>query len=146
MSKQAKDFFSASDERLIMDAIHIAENNTSGEIRVHIENKCKKEVLDRAAEVFDLLKMQKTRLRNGVLFYLAINDRKFAILGDAGINEKVPADFWDEIKNQMLVDFKQGEFAKGLSEGILKAGDQLKTHFKHEDDDINELPDEISYS
>lgn len=146
MAKHAKDFFSTTDELLILNAIRQAESNTSGEIRVHIENNCKKEVLDRAAEVFDKLKMQNTKLRNGVLFYLAVKDKKFAILGDAGINEKVADNFWDEIKELMLSFFKEGSFSEGLSKGIIKAGDQLKEHFEYMDDDVNELPDEISYS
>jgi len=146
MAENAKDFFSATDELQIMNAIRQAESNTSGEIRVHIENNCKGEVLDRAAQVFDLLKMHKTELRNGVLFYLAIRDRKFAIIGDAGINAKVPDNFWDEIKEMMLKHFKEGAFAEGLSQGIIKAGEQLQEHFEHQDDDENELSDEISYS
>jgi uncharacterized membrane protein len=146
MPKQAKDFFSKTDELQILNAIRHAESNTSGEIRVHIENKCKIDVLDRAAQIFDLLKMQKTELRNGVLFYLAVVDKKFAILGDAGINAKVKPDFWDEIKAMMLGHFKKGDFAEGLSNGIIKAGEQLKEHFEHQDDDVNELSDEISYS
>lgn len=146
MAKQAKDFFSSTDELMILNAIRQAESNTSGEIRVHIENNCKSDVLERAAQVFDLLKMQKTKLRNGVLFYLAVKDKKFAIIGDAGINAKVADDFWDEIKGLMLEHFKKGEFTEGLFEGIIKAGDQLKKHFEHQDDDVNELPDEISYS
>jgi len=92
-----------------------------------------------------LLKMQKTKLRNGVLFYLAIHDHKFAILGDAGINAKVADTFWDEIKSGLLARFKKEEFAEGIAEGILKAGEQLKEHFQYMDDDINELPDDISY-
>lgn len=146
MPKQAKDFFSTTEELQIMNAIRQAESNTSGEIRVHIENNCKTEVLDRAAQVFDLLKMQKTELRNGVLFYLAIKDKKFAILGDVGINAKVPENFWDKIKELMLENFKKGEFAIGLSQGIIQAGEQLKKHFEHQEDDVNELSDEISYS
>lgn len=145
MAKQATAFFSKAEEILIMDAIRQAEKNTSGEIRLHVENKCKGDVLDRAAIVFDLLKMQKTELRNGVLFYLAIRDKKFAIIGDAGINAKVADDFWDQIKSMMLDKFKMGEFAEGVAEGIQKTGEQLQEHFKYMDDDINELSDEISY-
>lgn len=143
---KAKGFFSTKDELMILNAIRHAESNTSGEIRVHVEDRCKVDVLDRAALVFDLLKMQKTKLRNGVLFYFAVKDKKFAIIGDAGINEKVEDDFWDEIKEILLSHFKEGEFAKGLSEGIILAGEQLRAHFEYMDDDINELPDEISYS
>jgi len=145
MGNQAESFFSKQEERLILDAIRTAETNTSGEIRIHVENRCKGDVLERAAVVFDLLKMQKTKLRNGVLFYLVIKDRKFAILGDAGINAKVTDTFWDEIKSGLLARFKKEEFAEGIAEGILKAGEQLKEHFQYMDDDINELPDDISY-
>jgi uncharacterized membrane protein len=146
MGTQAKDFFKSDEKELILQAIREAELNTSGEIRVHIENHCKTEVLDRASVVFDLLKMQKTKDRNGVLFYLAVKDRKFAIIGDIGINAKVPANFWDEIKGGLQQNFKNGEFSKGLSQGILLAGHQLKHHFKHQKDDVNELSDEISFS
>ncbi|HKI88535.1 MAG TPA: TPM domain-containing protein [Draconibacterium sp.] len=138
-------YFTEENKLQITNAIRVAENNTSGEIRVHIEKNCKLDVLDRAAYIFDKLEMQKTQLRNGVLFYLAFEDRKFAILGDAGINEKVPENFWEEIKEDVIVSFKEGRFAEGLSNGIIKAGEQLKTHFPHQDDDVNELSDEISF-
>lgn len=139
------DFFSESEKKQIKDAIKVAELNTSGEVRVHIEGRCKGEVLDCAAFWFEQLKMHKTTARNGVLFYLAVTDRKFAILGDAGINAKVPGNFWENIKEHMLACFKEGRFADGLSEGILMAGEQLKTHFPYQDDDVNELSDEISF-
>lgn len=138
-------YFSEEDKLQITNAIRVAENNTSGEIRVHIEKHCKGDVLDRAAYIFDKLEMQKTQLRNGVLFYLAVEDRKFAILGDAGINQKVPENFWQEIKENAITSFKDGQFAEGLSNGIIKAGEQLKAHFPHQDDDVNELSDEISF-
>ena len=138
-------YFSEEDKLQITNAIRVAENNTSGEIRVHIEKHCKGDVLDRAAYIFDKLEMQKTQLRNGVLFYLAVEDRKFAILGDAGINQKVPENFWQEIKENAITSFKDGQFAGGLSNGIIKAGEQLKAHFPHQDDDVNELSDEISF-
>lgn len=141
----AKSFFSPQEQEKIVKSIQEAEKNTSGEVRVHLENKCKGDVLDRAAEVFAMLKMHKTELRNGVLFYLAIEDKKFAILGDAGINKVVPANFWDEIKNDCLQSFKAGNYADGLCDGIKKAGLQLKSHFPYQIDDINELSDEISF-
>jgi len=139
-----KDFLSKEETSLIEKAIKTAELNTSGEIRVHIDKSCKNDVLDCATETFAKLKMHKTELRNGVLFYLAINDRKFAILGDVGINTKVPEDFWDNIKKEILILFKQEKFAEGLEKGILMAGEQLKKQFPHQSDDINELSDEIS--
>lgn len=141
----AKDLFTEQEKEQIVEAIKLAEKNTSGEIRVHIEKKCNEDVLDHAAFMFESLEMHNTELRNGVLIYLAVEDRQLAILGDAGINEKVPANFWEDTKNIMIDNFKQGEFAKGLSEGIIKAGEQLKTHFPYKKDDINELSDDISF-
>jgi len=140
-----KEFLTESDKKMIVDAIKEAELNTSGEIRVHIESRCKGNVLDRAAYVFKKLKMNKTKLRNGVLFYLAYKDRKFAILGDAGINRKVPENFWDDIKEKMAEKFKEGKFAEGIAEGIKESGIQLKKHFPYQSDDVNELSDEISF-
>jgi len=140
-----KEFLGKENERSIVKAIEKAEHQTSGEIRVHIENKCKADVLDRAAWLFKKLKMHETKDRNGVLIYLSINDRKFAIIGDAGINKVVPDGFWDEIKEMMISRFKNGEFAEGLIDGIVKAGEQLKQYFPYETNDVNELSDEISY-
>jgi uncharacterized membrane protein len=145
MSKSARNFFTEEEKENIKLSIKNAELDTSGEIRVHVENKCKGEVLDRAAYVFDKLKMNKTELRNGVLFYLAIKNRKFAIIGDSGINEKVPDNFWDNIKDTMLNYFREDKFAEGLAEGIAMAGKQLKEHFPYQSDDVNELPDDISF-
>jgi uncharacterized membrane protein len=139
------DHFTKEQQKLIVDAIKQAENNTSGEIRVHIEKQCKIDVLDRAANVFAMLKMHKTQLRNGVLFYLSIDDRKFAILGDAGINAKVPENFWDSVKETVLEQFKIGNQTEGLIKGIIMAGEKLKVHFPYQKDDVNELSDEISF-
>jgi uncharacterized membrane protein len=141
-----ENFFSQAEKQQILDAIANAELNTSGEIRLHMERHCTIDVLDRAAYIFDKLEMNKTALRNGVLFYLAVEDRKFAILGDAGINRVVPADFWNRIKEIMLGYFKEGKFIDGLSQGIRLAGEQLKTNFPHHGDDKNELTDEISFN
>ena len=141
----ARELFSEKELIRIKNAIKEAELNTSGEIRVHIEKRCKEEVLDRASGVFDMLKMQATEQRNGVLFYLATKDRKFAILGDAGINARVPNDFWDGIKNEMEGHFRESRFTEGLEKGILRAGEELKSHFPYEKGDVNELPDDISF-
>jgi uncharacterized membrane protein len=141
-----KDLFTHAQQKSIVSAIKQAESNTSGEIQVHIEKHCKGEVLDRAADVFATLKMHTTALRNGVLFYIAVKDHKFAILGDAGINNVVPHNFWEEIKNDMEVHFRKGEFTEGLCHGIITAGSQLKQHFPHKGKhDNNELSDEISF-
>jgi len=140
----SKIVFSKEDRKRLVEAIRQAEKNTSGEIRVHLDNKCPEELMDRAAFIFEELKMHKTKLRNGVLFYLAIEDRLFAILGDAGINQKVPEGFWDEIKHEMLVLLKNNDPVGALEKGILMAGEQLKAHFPYQSDDVNELSDEIS--
>lgn len=142
---KVREFLTESEEKQIIEAIKTAEKATSGEIKVHIESKCPKEVIKRATVVFNKLNMHKTELRNGVLFYVAVHDKKFAILGDHGINNKVPTHFWEDIKTNMQHRFKHGEFALGLSEGILKAGEQLKVHFPYQKGyDVNELSDDIS--
>lgn len=141
----AKDIFSEAEQQMVREAIQEAELKTSGEVKVHIENHCKEDTMDRAAFVFEQLQMHKTALRNGVLFYLALKDRQFAILGDVGINQKVPEGFWNKISEMMLNYFKKGEFVKGLTEGVKEAGNQLKTHFPYQEDDINELSDDISF-
>ena len=136
---------SEKEEKAIIAAIKEAELNTSGEVQVHIESHCKIDVLDRASKVFSVLKMHKTKLRNGVLFYVAIKDHKFAILGDVGINQVTPEDFWEVIKEKMTEYFVKGEVSAGICEGIKMAGQELKEHFPYQDDDVNELPDEVSF-
>ena len=145
MSISAKDFFSLKEQEEIRLAIQNAELDTSGEIRVHVENLCKGDVLDRAAYVFRQLGMEKTGLRNGVLIYLAIKDRKFAIIGDMGINSVVPEGFWDNIKKEMLVSFQKNEFCTGLCNAIEAVGEHLKKYFPYKKDDVNELKDDISF-
>ncbi|WP_242926135.1 TPM domain-containing protein [Pontibacter vulgaris] len=141
-----KDTITAEDEKLILDAIAEAEKNTSGEIRVHIENNCEGDVLDRATEVFAQLHMHLTKERNGVLFYIAIKDHQFAVLGDAGINAIVPDHFWEDITAEVIQHFKHKHYATGLSKGILMAGEQLKAHFPYNaHTDRNELSDDISF-
>lgn len=139
-------FLSKEDEAAIVEAIQRAENKTSGEIRVHIEAHTDEDHYEHAKKVFAELNMHQTEQRNGVLFYLAVNDHKFVILGDEGINKLVPHDFWDETKNMMQAQFRKGNFREGLVEGILKAGKELKEHFPYQDDDTNELSNEISKS
>lgn len=138
------EFFTEEEKKLITDAIQDAEKNTSGEIRVHLEKNCKTNVLDRAAYLFEKLGMHKTAQRNGVLFYLATDDHKFAILGDAGINKVTPDHFWDEVRDAVLTLFKEGDYAAGLIRGITLAGEKLKKYFPYQSDDVNELSDEIS--
>jgi uncharacterized membrane protein len=141
----ARDFFTASERDQILRAVKEAEAQTSGEIRVHIDTACKGDVMDEAAHWFAKMGMHKTALRNGVLIYLAPNEKKFAIIGDQGINQVVAPDFWDKVKELMQAHFREGQFAAGLSEGIKLAGEQLKANFPHLMDDKNELPDTISF-
>jgi uncharacterized membrane protein len=141
----ARDFFTSEEQDDIKLAIMNSELDTSGEIRVHIESVCKGEVLDRAAYMFKKLGMAKTAERNGVLIYLAISNRKFAIIGDSGIHNKVPPDFWDNIKLKMLDFFREGNFSDGLIYAISETGIHLKQYFPHSKDDVNELPDDISF-
>ncbi|MBP6334184.1 MAG: TPM domain-containing protein [Bacteroidia bacterium] len=134
------------DERLkILEAIAAAEKNTSGEIRLFVEAECGDNVLDRAAFIFRELKMDKTKDRNGVLFYLALDSRQFAILGDAGINSKVAPDFWYEIKLAMQNHFTEGDFVHGLCNGVGMTGEALQKHFPYQKDDKNELSNEIVF-
>jgi uncharacterized membrane protein len=133
------------DRQHILDTIKAAEKNTSGEIRLFIEDECGENVLDRAAFIFNELGMQKTKERNGVLFYLATVSRQFAILGDRGINEKVGKDFWHAIKHEMQNYFTEGEFVIGLSKGITMSGEALQKYFPYHHTDKNELPDDIIF-
>jgi uncharacterized membrane protein len=145
MGKTARSFFSKEQKEDIKQAILNAELDTSGEIRVHIENVCEGEVMNRAAFIFKKLKISNTEQRNGVLFYLAVKNRKFAIIGDEGINNTVPEDFWEEVKIKMLNHFRDGNFTEGLVEGISIIGKYLKKHYPYQTDDVNELSDEISF-
>lgn len=157
------DFLTATGEAQVIAAIRTAEAHTSGEIRVHLESGLRDEasgvssrptpqtsdptpdaVLVRAVEVFHHLKMEQTTQRNGVLFYVAVAAKQFAIYGDEGINKTVPEGFWEEVKQVLGVHFRKGQFAEGLEAGILMAGEKLKAYFPVQEDDINELPDEIS--
>jgi len=138
-------FFTEEEKASIKQAIELAEKNTSGEIRVHIDEKCKGDVVPVAQKVFAKLGMNHTKERNGVLFYLAVRDKKFAIIGDQGIHQKVPDGFWDHTRDGMMEKFKEQKFAKGLCDAIKEAGDQLKKHFPHLDNDRNELSDEVTF-
>lgn len=143
MSK-VEDFLTKEEEQAIVEAIGIAEKATSGEIRVHIEKTTSLAPFERALEVFYNLKMNETKEQNGVLIYLAVEDKTFAICGDKGINDVVNEDFWDKTKNIMANHFKSGNFKQGLIDGILEAGQQLKSYFPHQENDTDELSNEIS--
>ncbi|MFK5889813.1 MAG: TPM domain-containing protein [Flavobacteriaceae bacterium] len=143
MSK-AEEFLTKEQEQTIIDAIKIAEKDTSGEVRVHIEKSSDKPVMDRALDVFYNLKMNETALRNGVLLYVGTESKQFAIIGDEGIHNKVTDSFWNATKEIVITHFAKQEFTKGLELAILDVGQKLKTFFPYQSDDINELSDEIS--
>ena len=142
---KASSFFTREQQDQIRAAIKEAEETTSGEIRVHIETSVAGNVLDRAAWIFKRIGMHNTAERNGVLYYLAVTNRKFAVIGDEGINARVKPGFWDEVKVLLQEHFNDGKFTEGLVKGILLTGLQLKEHFPHRKNDINELPDDISF-
>ena len=140
------EIFNQEEQEQVVHAISLAENRTSGEIRLVVERRVHDmDAIDQAKYYFEKLKMHETTQRNGVLIYLATDDHQFAIIGDTGINNKVPEDFWESTKELMLGYFKKGDFAEGLIEGIQKAGDQLATYFPRRADDVNELPNDIYF-
>lgn len=141
----ARTLFTEDQQQAITGAVEHAEKKTSGELRVYIEEECTGDTLDRASFIFEQLEMHTTRERNGVLFYLATAHRRFAIIGDAGINAVVGDDFWTEIKNLIIEHFKEGKFTEGLSKGIDMAGDALQKHFPRRSDDTNELSNDIVF-
>lgn len=141
-----EDFLTHEEEQAIVAAIRDAEDMTSGEIRVHLEDHTDLSPIERAKEVFAQLNMQQTEARNGVLFYVGVADHSFVILGDEGINRRVADDFWECTKDLVITHFKQKAYKKGLIAGIINAGEQLKKYFPVSKNDIDELPNEISKS
>lgn len=132
------------DKDLIQDVIAQAELETSGEIRVHIDKACDGDPVKRAIEVFEELRMHETQLRNGVLIFIAFSNQKLAIIGDKGINELVPSNFWDSTRDVMIQLFKKGQFTEGICAAVKEAGEQLATYFPLEEGDVNELSNKIS--
>jgi len=143
---EVSDLLSPDAELEVIEAIRLAEKETSGEIRVHIEKHTNADHFKRATEVFHELGMDKTELKNGVLIYLAVDDRHFVILGDKGIDAVVEDDFWDCTKDVMQTHFKNGDFKNGLVEGIARAGERLRQFFPWQAGDTDELSNEISRS
>lgn len=140
-------FLTKDEEQKVVDAIARAENKTSGEIRVHIENNCEKDdPLERAKAVFKELHMNRTELKIGVLVYVATDDKKVAVFGGQGIHEKVGQSFWDDVIALIIQHFKDQKFQVGLEQAIDRIGEKLKELFPVQEDDINELKDDISYN
>jgi len=143
--KTKESFFTSEEEASIINAIHEAEQMTSGEVKVHVEENCFIDLLDRSAEVFAQLKMHETDLRNGVLIYIAFEDHLFTIIGDKGINAVVGENYWEDVKEIMGTHFSSDELVEGLKAGVLKVGEKLREFFPYEEGDVNELPDDLSY-
>lgn len=139
-----KEFIAQLDQAKITEAIATAEKMTSGEIRVHIQPKAHGEIRHVAEKTFERLGMTKTALRNGVLLFIAAEEQRFVILGDQGINEKVPAGFWDEIAARLTIRFKSGQFTDGIVDAIHSAGEELRHFFPRAHDDQDELANEIN--
>ncbi len=141
-----KMFFTEEEQKNIVAAIKEAEKNTSGEIKVHITTTSQwEDVVKQAAAVFDKLDLEKTKQRNGVLIYIAKDDRQFAIWADKGINDVVPIGYWESTIDLMRSYMKVGQYAEGVIKGIHMVGTKLKKYFPYEKDDVNEIPDEISF-
>lgn len=145
--KKKKQFFSAEEQQRIVDAIRQAEQMTSGEVRVFVENRCSyMDALDRAAELFFQLKMNMTKDRNGVIVYAALKDHQLAVLGDEGIHKKVGNEFWNAEVQKMISNFNKEDYAEGIRQVVLDIGEALQKHFPYKNDsDKNELPDELVF-
>jgi LemA protein len=139
-----EDFLTSKEEEEIVEAIRIAESQTSGEIRVHIEADCKIDAFERALEVFHMLKMDNTKARNGVLIYVAVTNRSFVIFGDEGINDVVSNEFWNSTRDKIASQFKKGHFKQGLVDGVTEAGQALSKHFPWHHNVKDELDNTIS--
>ena len=137
--------FTEQEQDLISSAIAEAEKATSGEIRIAIDKHCEGDAFERATAYFSKLGMDKTSKHNGVLIYLAPEDRKFAIIGDSGINRLVPEDFWETTKIAMQQHFAAGDLANGIITGVMLAGEKLSAFFPFQSGDINELPNDIIF-
>lgn len=142
---KASALFTIQEQQEIVSAIQEAELNTSGEIRIHIGSYCKEEPMEYAIKIFNLLEMYKTEQRNGVLIYIAIKSKKFAIIGDEGINNLIPSNFWESTKQIMSDYFAHGEFVEGIARAVAKVGEQLKQFFPYQSGDKNELSNDISF-
>lgn len=147
LKKKPQNFFSPDEKEMILDAIRKGEKKTSGEIRVFIENRCKFiNAIDRAAELFYALKMERTKHRNGTLVYIALKDRQLAVFGDEGIHAKTGNQFWEDSVNLMIKNFDKENYGVGIANVVLKIGETLSFHFPFEEQiDKNELPDEIVF-
>ncbi|MEQ1553193.1 MAG: TPM domain-containing protein [Ferruginibacter sp.] len=140
-------FFTEEEKLRIVNAIRQAEQQTSGEIRVYVESKnVYVDAMDRAAEVFYDLKMDKTDNRNAVLLYIAMKDKELVLFGDEGIYNQTGELYWNNAVKKMLKNFKEHHITEGVVQCILEIGQTLKEKFPYnKTNDKNELPDEIVF-
>lgn len=145
--RKKKSFFTDEETRIIVKAIRHAENKTSGEVRVFVESRCSwVDAIDRAAEIFYSLKMERTEQRNAVLVYVAIKDHQLAVFGDEGIHKKAGNEYWNKVVSEMLASFNSNNYSEGIGNCVIQIGEALKTHFPYNTNtDKNELPDEIVF-
>ena len=136
--------FDLETKKAVVAAIIEAERKTSGQIRVHVQKKCKEGALHEAKKVFHRLKMHKTKHRNAVLIFIALEDRQFAILGDSGIHTHVGDSYWSQARDKMASYFAKGQMKEGVVAGVLSVGEKLKAHFPADAYDQNELSNEIT--
>lgn len=145
--RKKQKFFTQEENQFIVQAVKEAEHQTSGEVRVFVESRCSwVDAIDRAAEIFFSLKMEKTEQRNAVLVYVAIKDRQLAVFGDEGIHQKVGDEYWNKVVKLMISHFNKENFAEGIRHCVLDVGEALKNYFPYnKDTDKNELPDGIEF-
>lgn len=145
--QKKKGFFTEEENQQLVDAIQKAEQQTSGEVRLFVESKCRYvDALDRAQEIFAGLKMHETELRNATLIYVAVKDKQAAVFGDEGIHQKVGEQYWKDVVSKMLLQFRNQKLADGICQGTYDLGEALKTYFPYNSNtDKNELPDEIVF-
>ena len=145
--KKEKDFFTTEEKLQVVEAVRDAEKMTSGEVRVFVESHCSFiDAIDRAAELFFEMEMDKTKERNAVLLYVAMKDKQLAIFGDEGIHQKVQSDYWNREVEKMICNFNKKDYAAGISEVVADIGEALTEYFPYnKETDKNELPDEIIF-
>lgn len=141
-------YFNKKDLARITQACTEAEKTTSGELRVSILRKRDKKqtdlsVKDLALQEFYNLKMDETRDKTGILLFILLNERKFQILADEGINEKVSPDTWQAQAEVFTDFFKKKKYTDGVITVLQNMGKILTEYFPIKDDDTNELSDEV---
>jgi len=137
-------FLAEADLDAVARAVAEAESGTAGEIRVHLDARCEDDPMARAVEVFERLGMTRTAQRSGVLVYVAVEDRKLAVIGDRGVHERVGDAYWTALAEALVQHLRAGRVRDGLVAAVREVGATLRRHFPSGPDDRNELSDEVS--